>query len=250
MLPLRDLLLPRKVARVLLDVDCVASLVADLGQRGLLPLGGTPRDGLARPRLVEGLVGGVGGQVGQLACRDDRMVLAGGLVLLHNLVDEAAVLLQTELSIVTNLRPYLGRALRKLLPAVELPQVGMLGDLEHRRSFLRVEAERPAQQVVGLRGAVAHPLLATDWLYLREDVEHLSAEVSLERAQVLDGGRASPSEHSLDLVEGGVSGEHGLAREQFAQQAPETPNVRCLRVLLGPQEDLGSPVPARGNVVG
>ena len=238
-----------QVAAVLLHVDGVALLVPAL-RRLLLPLRRAAHR-LARPRPAQRLGGRVRGEAGQLARPHQSLRLAlPQLALLNHPVDERAVLLETELGVVADLDPDLGLALEHLLPAEELPEVGMPGDVEHARPPLRVEAERLAEQVVALGRAVAGPLLAAQRLDLGQQLQHLLPEVGLQRLQVLDGRRAGPGQHPLDLVQRRVPRKHGLAGQQLAQQAAEAPHVRRLRVLLGAEQDLGRAVPAGGDVIG
>jgi hypothetical protein len=101
----------------------------------------------------------------------------------------------------------------------------VLGYLQHRRPFIRVEAEGLHQQVVPLGRAVVDPLFAIYRLYLSQQVQHLLAKVGLERLQVVNSGRASPGEHSFYLIESGVAWKHGFAGEQLSQEAAEAPHI-------------------------
>lgn len=156
-----------QVAGILLYVDSIAVLVIAL--HWLLFALRCAAYYLVCPSFVQSLYGRVWSKVRKLACTYHifGLIALPEFAFLHNFVDKTAILLQAELGVVTDFDPYLWLALNDVLFVEELSEVGMLSDFKHAGPLLRIEAQWFAEQVVALGRAVADPLLAIQWLYLR-----------------------------------------------------------------------------------
>lgn len=102
------------------------------------------------------------------------------LVFIDNLVDEITVGPEAEFLVVPHLHRHHLLRFDYLLAVVELFQVGVLQNIQHRWPLLRVEVEGLRDHIVSLHCTATDPFLSVMGFDLGQQFKHLPPEVSLE----------------------------------------------------------------------
>ena len=144
---------------------------------------------------------------------------------------------------------YLLSADRLIIWVVELCYIGMFQSLLSSESLAWVELEQISQQVQGI--------ITSSWEHISQllglrdvqGLQHGLGQGTVDGLNVLLGWSACHLHHSVQLIQGGSSGEDWLAQQQLGKNTAQTPHIYSLGVLARSKQDFGGSVPPCSYVI-
>ena len=171
-------------------------------------------------------------------------------LVLNELVQLVAIFFNCEPNVVVKLRHDVIAFDDLLFGIMKTIHIGMRERLFGRDSLVRIELQKPSEQVKAVLSSARDEIFNASLLARRSTLDDARSVVRLNAVNVVFGGRWNVFEYSFKLIERRSAREDRRAQEHLAQYASNAPHVHTFGVLGRGEQDLGRSVPSSGHVLG